>query len=453
MTLQAGSEQTPQGWRVWLTPGLRTFLIIWAGQLVSLLGTGLTRFGLLIWAYQQTGAATTVALLGFYNFIPYILISPVAGMVVDRFDRRKVMLLADLGAGVITLGLFWLYLRGELAIWHLYAAGMLTGVFESFQSPAYAAAATMLVAPKDYSRVSGMRALAESASQVIAPLLAGALLIWVGLAGLMVIDFVTFLVAVGTLAVVRVPRPSASGEHAPSHWRADLVYGLKFIWARPGLVGLTAIFIGLNLFGTITYFAVLPAMVLARGGGELGWAAVQMGLGAGGVAGSLLVSLWGGPKRKIHGVYGAAALSFLFDWAFALGRSVPIWTTGAFFASFFIPLIVASNQAIWMSKTPPASQGRVFAAQGMLRTLSMPIGYLVAGPLADHVFGPAMMAGGWLAPWFGLLVGVGPGAGIALMFLCTGVLGVTMALLGYAWRPARRVEIDLPDYTASPAAA
>src|SRR5262245_37474993 len=130
---------------LWVFPaGMRTFIIVWAGQLVSLLGTGMTRFALLIWAYQQTGAATTVALLGFFSFIPFILISPLAGMVVDRADRRLVMLFSDLAAGLTTIGLLFLYLSGDLAIWHLYAAGLLTGIFEAFQGPAYSAATTLL---------------------------------------------------------------------------------------------------------------------------------------------------------------------------------------------------------------------------------------------------------------------------------------------------------------------
>jgi MFS family permease len=407
----------------------------------------MTRFALLIWAYQQTGAATTVALLGFFSFIPFVVVSPLAGMVVDRVDRRLVMLFSDLAAGITTIGLLFLYLSGDLAIWHLYAAGLLTGIGEAFQGPAYSAATTLMVAPKDFNRVNGLRTLAESASQVLAPLFAGALMVWIGLAGVMWVDVATFVVAMVTLLIVRVPQPVADdSEHAPGHWRTDMIYGLRFIFQRPGLVGLTAILVGLNLFATITYFSILPALILGKGAGELGWATVQMGLGLGGVMGSILASTWGGPKRRIHAIYGAAALSFMTDWFFAFGQTVIVWTAGAFVGSFFVPLIMGNNRSIWQSKVPPAAQGRVFAASGMLRTAVNPIAYLVAGPLADQVFGPAMRAGGALAPLFGPLIGTGPGAGIALMFFFTGILGTSMAICGYLWRPSRRVEVDLPDY-------
>jgi len=116
--------------------GVRIFLVIWLGQFVSRVGTAMTRFALLIWAYQQTGAATTVALLGFFGFLPYVLLAPLAGVWVDRLDRRKVMLLADLGAGVVTGGLLALYFAGELAIWHIYAAEAITAVLDAFQGPA-----------------------------------------------------------------------------------------------------------------------------------------------------------------------------------------------------------------------------------------------------------------------------------------------------------------------------
>ena len=162
---------------------MRTFTIIWFGQLVSLVGTAMTRFALLIWAYEQTGNATTVALLGFFSYTPYILVSPVAGLWVDRLDRRLVMLLADLAAGMMTLSLLVLYSNDSLQIWHLFLIQGISGAFEAFQIPAYTAATTTLM-PKDYyTRASGMRSLADAGSQVLAPFLAGLLLVAVGIQG------------------------------------------------------------------------------------------------------------------------------------------------------------------------------------------------------------------------------------------------------------------------------
>ena len=214
--------------------GMHTFLIIWSGQLVSLLGTAMTRFALLLWAYQQTAAggqpATAVALLGFFAYVPYLLVSPFAGVVIDRVDRRLVMLRADVSAGVMTLGLLVLSSAGYLDVWHLYVAAALTGACEAFQVPAYTAATSMLVPAQDYGRVNGLRALAESASQVLAPGLASVLLPVVNLDGIMLLDLAAVCVAVLTLLCVQ-PRPGGHAGGSDEGWWRQVSYGFRYIWA------------------------------------------------------------------------------------------------------------------------------------------------------------------------------------------------------------------------------
>lgn len=433
--------------------GMKTFTIIWFGQLISLIGTAMTRFALLIWAYKQTGSATTVALLGFFSFVPYVLVSPLAGVWIDRLDRRRVMILADVGAGLMTVGMLGLYATGHLAIWHLYLAEALTGMFEAFQLPAYSAATTMLIPKEHLTRASGMRSIADSASQIIGPFLGGALLVFIDIDGVMLVDIATFLAATLLLLVVRIPNPPANVEDvtlAPNLWR-ELRFGFSYIQQRPGLLGLLLIFSGISFAAALTYFAILPSLILARtGNNELALSSVQAALGVGGVVGGFILGIWGGPRRKIHGVLAASALSFwLGDLLFAVGRSVPVWVIGAFLASFFVPFIVGANRAIWQAKVAPGVQGRIFSTQSMLQTASMPLGYLIAGPLADYVFEPAMAPGGALADTFGWLVGVGPGAGMGLMFVCTAILGTVVSLSGYLLARVRRVEDELPDYDAT----
>ncbi len=428
--------------------GMKTFTIIWFGQFVSLIGTAMTRFALLIWLFEETGRATDVALLGFFSFVPFVLVSPIAGVWVDRFDRRKIMVLADMGAGIMTIGLLVLINSGNLQSWHLFLVQALTGIFEAFQIPAYIASTTMLIPKKQYVRAGGMRSLATYASQIAGPVLGGALLTFIGLRGVMSLDIITFFIAMGTLLIVKIPKPPVSEEEneQKNTWQ-EIRLGLNFIWQRPGLRGLLVILAGVHFFAALTYFAIMPALVLTRNNGdELALATVQAALGLGGVVGSLVLSAWGGPKRQIHGILAGAAVSFLSgDFLFSIGRSVPVLAFAAFSAAFFIPFIVASNRAIWQAKVPPYLQGRVFAVQNMFQTGSMPLGYLLAGPLADRVFEPAMAAEGALASTFGWLVGVGPGAGMGLMFLGTAVFGTVMSITGYLFRSIRNVENDLPD--------
>ncbi|MAT99444.1 MAG: MFS transporter [Anaerolineaceae bacterium] len=429
--------------------GMRTFVIIWLGQMVSLIGTAMTRFALLIWTYQQTEQATAVALLGFFSFVPFVLVSPLAGIVADRYDRRWVMILADMGAGFMTIGLLILHQQDALQIWHLYLAQAVASFFEAFQVPAYTAVTSTLVDKSQYGRINGMRSTASAAADIIAPLSAGLVVTLIGIGGGMIVDVVTFCIAMLALFIVQLPRsdkPIATEDSEP-FWQ-EVTAGLRFITARRGLLGLLITYVGINLFAALTYFAILPPMILARSGGsELALASVQGMLGGAALVGGLVMSVWGGPRRKIHGALGFTAVSFLLgDFLFGVGRTLPVWLLAAAVSSFFIPLLVGSYRAIWQVKVPLAMQGRVFAVQGALQTAMMPLGYLLAGPLADHLLEPAMMPNGALASALGWLVGTGPGAGMGLMFVATAVLGCLMSLSGYLLPDVREVEVRLPDY-------
>jgi hypothetical protein len=423
---------------------VRTFLVVWFGQLVSQVGTAMSTFALLIWIYEATGRATSVALLGFFWFVPVIALSPVVGVWIDRHDRRRIMLLADTGQAVMTLAVLLLYTSGQLAVWHLYVAEAIAGVGWALQGPAYTAATTMLLPKQHYARASGLRSVATFGADAVAPFLAGAAVVAVGVGGVLVIDLVTFLIAVATLATVHIPAPARDGAHdAPRPgFFTEFREGFGYIRARTGLLALLAIKSGVHLFAALTYYSVLPSMILARTGRDtLALAAVQSALGAGAVAGGLVMGLWGGPKRKIHAVLISTAISFIVsDPLFAIGRTLPVWIAAALIGAFFIPIMMATEIAIWQAKVPPALQGRVFAIRSSIRMSMMPLGYLFGGLLADHWFEPAMMPAGALAPALGPLVGTGPGAGMAVMFLISGVAGASMSLAGYLFRAVREVE-------------
>jgi MFS transporter, DHA3 family, macrolide efflux protein len=267
---------------------IRNFLLIWAGQFVSRIGTAMTRFALVIWAYEQTGAATALALLGFFAFLPAILVNPVAGVWVDRLDRHTLMILADVGAGLMTLTLLVVHLGSGLLLWHLYLTALVAGAFEAFQGPAYSAATTLLIPKSHYGRAAGLRYVAENGSYVIAPFLAGVLLLSIQLPGVMLVDLFTVGIALVTLLVARVPAapitPHAASQHA-SFWQ-EMQVGTRYVWRFPGLLGLTLIFMGLNFIAALTYYSTLPALILARSGGDtLALAGVQGALGAAGVVG------------------------------------------------------------------------------------------------------------------------------------------------------------------------
>jgi len=429
--------------------GMGPFTIAWIGQIVSLLGTSMSNFALTIWAYEITGKATTLALVGFFFITPMVVVSPLAGAIVDRSNRKLMMMLSDLAAGVTTVFILLLYSTGNLQIWHLYISASIAGTFQAFQWPAFSAAITMMLPKEQYARANGMMELAGSASGIFAPVLAGAMLGLIGLGGILVIDIVTFIVAVGALLLVHIPQPevTAAGREAQGSLWKESAYGFHYIFKRPSLLGLQLVFLALNLTSTLA-IAVFAPMILARtGSNEIVFGSVQS-LGAiGGVVGGVVMGAWGGPKRRVHGVLtGMILVSLLGEFLLGLGRSLLVWAVASFFMQFFIPIINGSNQAIWQSKVAPDVQGRVFATRRLIAWLVMPLSRLAAGPLADFVFEPAMMPEGSLAGLFGRLVGTGPGAGMSLMFVIVGLLGALVALGGYAFRVVRDAEDILPDY-------
>lgn len=438
--------------------GMRGFTIIWFGQLISLLGTGMTRFALTIWAYQETGSATTLALVAFFSFAPVVLLSPVAGALVDRWNRKLVVMLSDLAAGLTTIALLLLYMTGNLAIWHLCVMGALAGAFESFQFPAFSAAMTMMLSKEHYGRANGMMSVADSAAGIVAPVLAGLLLTIIGIGGVMTIDVVTFVLAVTAVLVTVIPQPvttDVGAQARSSLWRESL-FGFHYIWARPSLLGMQMMFFLANLFGGYSAVLLAPLILVRTGNNELLLGTVQSALGMGGLLGGILLSIWGGPRQKVHGVLLGMVGNFLLgSLILGLGQTLTFWLVGAFFTMFFIPVLNGSNQAIWQAKVAPDVQGRVFATRRLIAQITGPLAMLTAGPLADRLFEPAMRVGGAWAATFGWLVGVGPGAGMGLLFVFTSVIGACAALAGYAIPAVRKIETVLPDYApvAQPAVA
>jgi hypothetical protein len=211
------------------------------------------------------------------------------------------------------------------------------------------------------------------------------------------------------------------------------------------------VFFFINLTATFG-FTVLAAMILARTDNNatiLG--SVQSAGAAGGVAGGLLLSAWGGPKRRIHGVLlSMISISIFNIMLMGIGRSLPVWAAASFIGAAFLPILNGSNQAIWQAKVLPDLQGRVFSVRRLIAQITAPFAMLLAGPLADYVFEPAMSAGGTLAPIFGGFLGTGPGAGMALMFIISGTLGILVGMGGYSVPIIRNVEDILPDHDAIP---
>ncbi len=433
--------------------GMRGFTVIWIGQMLSLIGTSMTGFAISIWAWETTRMAMTLAFVLVTSFAPLVLISPFAGALVDRYNRKRVMILADFAAGIPTIAVLLLYWSGTLQVWHLFITGAVSSTFQAFHFPAYSAATTMMVPKKHLARASGMMSIPQSASTILSPLIAAMIMAVTGsMTGVLLLDIFTFVFAISLLIPVHIPSPPTTDvgrKAAGSLWK-EAVYGFRYIFRYPSLLGLLLVFFSVNLFMSSTNILMTP-MVLARTGDNnmLLGSVLAMG-GVGGVIGSVLLTAWGGPKRKVNGVLlGLITASLGGEILLGLGRDPVVWSIASFLSMRVIPTVQGSSQAIWQTKIAPDLQGRVFSARLFIAQFSVPIGMLGVGPLADFVFEPAMKSTGSLAPGFGSVVGVGEGSGMSLMFIGVGIIGVLIGIAGYSIKAIRNIEDILPDYDAS----
>lgn len=435
--------------------GMFGFTIIWLGQIISVLASAMSQFGLTIYMFQKTESATALGLMQVFFITPFLLISPIAGVMVDRHNRKLMMMVSDLGAGVATTLILIFQALGVLEFWHLYFASIIYGLGMAFQWPAYSAAITTLVPKEQFGRANGMMSLVEAGPGVIAPLLAGALLPIIGLTGILIFDVATFILAIGALMIVHIPQPprTEEGEQGKGSVWKEAAYGFKYIFARPSLLGLQMIFFMGNLFFGIA-FTLLAPMILSRTGNDtLMLGSAQTAGAMGGVIGGIIMSAWGGFKRRVHGVLGGWMVSGIGLVIIGLNGGLSVWVVGMVIAALVSPLVNSSNQAIWQAKVAPDVQGRVFSARRLIAWFTNPISPIIAGTLADFVLEPQMrVAGSSLSESFSWLVGTGPGAGMSLLMFFCGFGALLAGLVGYFVPAIHNAETILPDHDLLPKA-
>jgi MFS family permease len=427
--------------------GMRTFFVVWAGQVVSVVGSGLTSFALGIWTLQETGSVTPFAMVTLSITLPAILMTPIAGPLVDRWDRRVTMLVADLVAGLATAGVALLFFSSNLELWHVYLNAVVISISSSFQEPSYVAALPTLVPKERLSNANGMVQLGQALGTLLSPAIAGLLLVSGGLGVVMLVDFATFLLAVVTLTAVRFPRVAAAGDQVGlKGLLAEALEGWRYLRAKPGMQALLYIFAGVNFLLGIVMVLYIPMVLAFTTEQVLGFAVSAAGVGM--LGGSVLMSSWSGPARKIDGLLWPIAAGGLAIVVIGLAPSVWPVVGGAFVLMFVVPIANTSSQVLWQTKIPLELQGRIFSVRRVFAQSATPISYLLAGPLADRLFEPWLAEGGALADSVGRLLGTGQGRGIGFMFVVLGLATTLLSLTGFLYEPVRNLDDNLPDVAA-----
>ena len=433
---------------------MRIFLLVWMGQVISLFGSKLTEFALGFWileqTYKETGTITQFALTILFIYLPKVIVSPLAGVLIDRWNRRHAMILSDLVAGIVTLTMMLIVLSGRLEIWHIYLAIIVTSSFNAFQVPAYTAAIAQLIPKANLSQANGMVQASSAIAKITAPFTAGLLLQVVHLNGILLIDFTTFLVALTTLSCVKFPYlKRRKKRQAPifSQLFMETRSSWHYVAVRLGLRNLLC-FVAISYFTTGMLEVVLwPLLYQPNSTEELGMV-LSIG-GCGMLLGSITISLWKGIKNRVKTILGFVAFQGIIVCLAGTRISLVVLAAGIFGYLFSMPIIISCNQAIWQSKVPPRLQGRIFALQQtMERSLSIGA-YLLAGPLVDRIFNPLMAENGLLADSIGKFIGVGFGQGIALLLILMGIVNLIAVAIAYREPRLRNLEKELPDRNQS----
>jgi DHA3 family macrolide efflux protein-like MFS transporter len=422
--------------------GARSFLIVWCGQLASLLGSGLTSFAIGVWVYQNTGSVTRFGLISLCATLPMVLLAPVTGALVDHYGQKWAMLVGNCGAGLSILAMVLLLASGGLEMWHIYVAVVVNGAFIALHRPAYSASVASLVPKEHYGRANGLIQLGTAASSLGAPVLSGVLLLATSINTILLVDLATFAFAAATLLAVRIPRPARDAEASREQPLRDKVaFGWTFIRRRPGLMSLTVFF---ALCSFIIAMATVLVTPLVLGFADPSVLGMIMTVGAVGMlSGSLAVSTLGGPRRQVKAVVLFMVLSGVCITLAGLRPLVPLIAAAAFGFFLFQSIVTACIRTLLQTRIPADLQGRVFALISMIIWSAAPLAYPTAGPLTDYVFEPLLAADGALAASLGRLIGTGPGRGIGLLLILMGLAMVLISLLAYP--RLRRLEDDRAD--------
>jgi MFS transporter, DHA3 family, macrolide efflux protein len=416
---------------------MRTFLSVWIGQFVSVLGSKLSEFALAIWAYQQIGSITQVAFLVVLMYLPTILAAPLAGSLVDRWNRRWAMILSDAVAASCSLAALLLSLSGHLQLWHIYLGVPILAVFNAFQAPAYTAAIAQLVPKRHQGRANGLADLPQGAAAILTPVLATWLMEVVKLNGILLVDCITFIPALAILLRVRFPQlqhRERSKDERISKIRTLLqesIFSWRYIRARASLFKLW-IFIILTYF-TIGMFDISFWLLVLKFGSATKFGIVVSSAGCGMLLGSAVMSTWGGPKRRIFGILNLTILQGFVIVILGLGikLSLAIASIGVFVYQFADPIIMGSNRAIWQSKVPLELQGRVFSLQLMFQRAALIPAFIVAGVLVDRFFEPFLATNPFIKETLGPFIGNQPGTGICLFLMVLGIAKILLSTMVY----------------------
>ena len=408
---------------------LRGFLLLWGSQTVSQLGTAMVDYALIIWVYGQAGTASSVTLLTLCTFLPTIFFRFLAGSFVDRCDKKRVMLAADLFAACGTLAVLVLHARSALQVWHLYVINFLLSFMNAFQEPASFVATSLLVPKEHYTRAGGLQGFGGAAVSILAPALGALLLSFGGLETVLLCDLATFAAAfLILLFLIRLPEQEKAPEEQEP-FRETCMAGIRFLREHKAILRITLFLAVINFLAKLGNDGMLSPYILGRTGNDqavLG--AVQSAVAIGLLAGSLIAAAMKPVRKRTRLIFITTGLVFTGNIILCLTSRPWLWCAANIWSYALAAVMNANMNTVMRESIPLEMQGRVFSAKSTLQNFTIPPALFLGGFLADHVFEP-LMASDSPAQWLlSAFLGTGQGTGIGLMFLIVGIAGMLVSL-------------------------
>ncbi len=420
---------------------MRGFWIIWSGQVVSQIASALSAFGLSVWVFERSASVQQFALIDFFNTLPYLFMTPIAGLLADRYDRRSLMILADAAGALRALFFVALLMAGRLNLWAIYLSCAAVEATGAISAASFTASLALIVPEKQLGRANGMVQLTVAVSQIAAPPIAAVLLKAYQLQGIMLVDFVSFLISIGAFLMVKVPDPRGNtGPVAPTSFAQETKFAWNYLNKRSALLHLLAFYALINFLVSIVVVVYRPMILTFASPQGLGF--VIAAVGAGMAAGSAAMAVWGGPRDMVKGIVGSMLLGGCSLIAAGAHASVLLVAITGFCFSFGTATLTGCLQSVLQKRVDVAVQGRVFGLVMLIISAAAPVGQVLAGPLCDRIFEPLLRTGGSLGGSIGQIIGTGPGRGMGLLIMLLGCVFVVGAAIAY--RDAALTALDKP---------
>ena len=403
------------------------FMIFFISQTVSELGTSMTGFATVIWMYSNSGQVMSSSLLAICSTVPYLIVSLLGGVVVDKMNKKKIMLICDSIAAAGSVILLGCYILGYLQLWVLCLVNIINGFMNAFQNPASQVTVTLLVEQKDYARIGGIQSTMGALVGILQPILATTILNVLGLQWILIVDLCTFVFAfLVLLFVVQIPDEiAADSQSSFSEIWNGLKEGIDFISGNRPILMLLIMYCILEFIGAISFDGMFTPLLLARTNNNetiVGIVSSFMAIGC--IVASVILSMMEQPKKKLPIMYFGSYMCLIGITLFGMGRSLVWWCIVVFIGCFGSPIYHTYQTIIIREKVDASMQGRVFSLQGMITQALTPLGFLGGGMLADYIFEPLMkkmFLGKNIITFF---VGRQNGSGIGLIFVIAGLVGI-----------------------------